>query len=168
MPYSLAELNQMSQKEFVAVLGTVFEETPTIAAEAWNHRPFRDVANLHQTMSRIVNELSQDEQLALIRAHPDLGSRARMAEASVQEQSGVGLDRLSMEEYDRFHSLNHVYRKTFGFPFIIAVKNHTKTSILATFEQRLQNNPDTEQQQALTEIAQIARFRLDNLVSPNQ
>jgi 2-oxo-4-hydroxy-4-carboxy-5-ureidoimidazoline decarboxylase len=164
MPYSLSELNQMSQTEFVAALGAVFEDTPTIAQTAWHKRPFKSLTDLHQSMVDVVEAFTTDEQLALIRAHPDLGSKAKMAEASVKEQSGVGLDRLTAEEYDRFHSLNQAYKDQFGFPFIIAVKNHTKSSILEAFEQRLQNSATAEQTQALTEIYQIAHFRLRDLV----
>jgi 2-oxo-4-hydroxy-4-carboxy-5-ureidoimidazoline decarboxylase len=164
MSFSIQQLNQMSQEAFVAALGTVFEDTPEIARQAWSDRPFQDVADLHQKMVQVVNTMSSDEQLALIKAHPDLGSRAKMAEASVQEQAGVGLDRLSPDEYQRFQSLNQAYQTKFGFPFIIAVKNHTKTSILNAFEQRLQNSTEAEKHQALSEIAQIARFRLEGLV----
>lgn len=166
MSFSIEQLNQMSQEEFVAALGAVFEETPAIARHTWSDRPFRDVADLHQKMVQVVNGMSADEQLALIRAHPDLGSRAKMADASIQEQAGVGLDRLSPDEYQRFQSLNHAYQTKFGFPFIIAVKNHTKASILNAFEQRLKNSIGVEKQQALSEIAQIARFRLDGIVLP--
>lgn len=164
MSYSLNQLNQMNQEAFVEALGTVFEQTPAIAQLAWNSRPFADVADLHQKMIRVVNGLSLDDQLTLICAHPDLGSRVKMAEASVQEQSGVGLDRLSPEEYQRFHQLNQTYRETFGFPFIIAVRNHTKASILEAFEHRLQNDLAVECQQALTEINRIAWFRLQDLI----
>jgi len=164
MSFSIAQLNQMSQAEFVEVLGAVFEETPTIAQKAWGDRPFGDVTDLHQKMVQVVNGMSDDEQLALIKAHPDLGSKAKMAEASVQEQSGVGLDRLSLEEYERFNYLNEAYKTKFGFPFIIAVKNHTRATILEAFEQRLQNSPETEKHQALSEITQIARFRLEGIV----
>ncbi len=164
MAYSIADLNQMNQESFVAALGAVFEDTPTIAQETWNARPFADVDDLHQKMVKVVNEMTSLEKLNLIKAHPDLGSRARMAEASVKEQAGAGLDRLSPEEYERFHNLNQAYKTKFGFPFIIAVKNHTKTSILAAFDQRLTNSKDAEMQQAITEITQIARFRLLDLV----
>lgn len=164
MPYSIADLNHMSQEEFVAALGAVFEDTPKITQIVWNDRPFRNGTELHQKMVAVVQAMSEDEQLALICAHPDLGSKAKMAEASVQEQSGVGLDRLSANEFERFHQLNQRYRDTFGFPFIIAVKNHTKASILEAFEQRLQHDRATEQQQALTEITHIARFRLESLI----
>ena len=83
-----------------------------------------------------------------------------MAEASVEEQAGVGLNHLTPSEYERFEILNRRYKEKFGFPFIVAVKNHTKDSILATFARRLDNTLDQELEQALTEIFQIAQFRL--------
>ncbi|MCG8367308.1 MAG: OHCU decarboxylase, partial [Pseudanabaenales cyanobacterium] len=42
----------------------------------------------------------------------------------------------------------------------MAVKDQTKASILQAFRTRLENHKDPEIQQALSEIAQIARFRL--------
>ncbi|MFE4108147.1 2-oxo-4-hydroxy-4-carboxy-5-ureidoimidazoline decarboxylase [Almyronema epifaneia] len=164
MVYAVTALNQMSQSEFVAVLGSVFEDTPAIAAQVWHQRPFTGIADLHQKMVTIVESLSAAEQLALIRAHPDLGSKAQMAAASVQEQAGVGLNRLSAAEFERFHQLNQAYKTKFGFPFIVAVKNQTKASILQAFEQRLDHSADQERQQAIAEITQIAAFRLATLV----
>lgn len=160
MSYPINTLNQMSQSEFIEVLGSIFEHTPEIAAEAWRSRPFADVQNLHQAMVAIVLQMSEAEQLRLICAHPDLGSKFKMAEASLQEQSTVGLDQLSAAEYDRFQHLNQAYKEQFSFPFIIAVRNHTKDSILNAFEQRLQNNLEVEKKQAIAEIMEIARWRL--------
>lgn len=165
MTYTIAALNQMSQSDFVEALGAIFEDTPSIAYAAWTDRPFATVADLHQKMVKVVQAMPFEQQTTLICAHPDLGSKAKMAEASVQEQAGVGLDRLSPEEFERFHRLNQRYRDTFGFPFIIAVKNHTKASILDAFERRLHHDQKTEQQQALAEIAEIARFRLEGLIT---
>jgi 2-oxo-4-hydroxy-4-carboxy-5-ureidoimidazoline decarboxylase len=150
----------MSQDEFTEALGSIFEHTPEIASESWRSRPFTDVMQLHQTMTAIVNKMNESAQLTLICAHPDLGSKFKMAEASVQEQSTLGLDQLSPTEYDRFQNLNQDYKEKFSFPFIIAVRNHTKDSILAAFEQRLQNNLEVEKQQAIAEIIEIARWRL--------
>jgi len=155
----------MNQEQFVALLGAVYEDTPAIAQQTWHHRPFVDVNDLHQKMVGVVQAMTDSDQLALIQAHPDLGSKTKMAEASVQEQAGIGLDRLTPEEYDRFHALNQAYKTKFGFPFIIAVKNHTKTSILEAFDRRLQNSIATETQQALTEISAIAKFRLQALIA---
>ncbi len=165
MPHSLTELNALPQSEFKQALGEIFEQTPQIAEQAWQLRPFSSVADLHQKMLQVVGRMNKAEQIALIQAHPDLGSKARMADASVQEQAGAGLDRLSAEEFERLHRLNQTYRDKFGFPFIIAVKNHTKASILAAFEQRIANSPAAEQQQALSEIGEIARFRLGDAVA---
>jgi 2-oxo-4-hydroxy-4-carboxy-5-ureidoimidazoline decarboxylase len=150
----------MSQSEFIEVLGSIFEHTPEIAAEAWLERPFADISELHQVMAAIVNKMSEADQLKLICAHPDLGSKFKMAEASVQEQSTVGLDQLSAAEYDHFQQLNDDYKQKFSFPFIIAVRNHTKESILSAFEQRLLNSLETEREQAIAEIIEIARWRL--------
>lgn len=161
---NLNQLNSMDQDEFVAVLGGIFEDTPAIAQQAWEQRPFVNVEALHQCMVEIMNQMTVDEQMLLVRSHPDLGSKVRMAEASMTEQSRAGLDRLTLEEYQCFQVLNQTYQKKFRFPFIVAVKNHTKASILEAFQTRLENSLETEQAQALKEIVQIAGFRLDEIL----
>ena len=70
----------------------------------------------------------------------------------------------SFLEYFNFQQLNQAYKDKFAFPFIVAVKNHTKESILEAFQQRLENSLEAERQQALTEIAKIAKFRLLDLI----
>ncbi len=162
--YTLARLNQMEREEFTTALGEIWEETPEIARKTWFNRPFANFEALYQSMVAIVAQMSEAEQLALIKAHPNLGSKTKMAEASVQEQAGVGLDRLSPQEYERFQSLNQAYKDKFGFPFIIAVRNQTKDSILAAFAARLENSLEREKQQALTEISKIARLRLESIL----
>jgi 2-oxo-4-hydroxy-4-carboxy-5-ureidoimidazoline decarboxylase len=157
---NISNLNQLSQVEFTEALGAIFEHTPEIATQAWLERPFDDISELHQVMAAIVNKMSEADQLKLICAHPDLGSKFKMAEASVQEQSTVGLDQLSAAEYDHFQQLNDDYKQKFSFPFIIAVRNHTKESILSAFEERLSNSLAIEKQQAIAEIIEIARWRL--------
>ena len=164
MQYSLIELNQMSQEAFTEALAAIFEHSPAVARRTWDDRPFASTADLHAKMVAAVNSMTREEKLALIQAHPDLGSKAKMAVASVNEQAGAGLDRLSVAEFDRFQFLNREYREKFGFPFIVAVKNHTKTSILEAFERRLDNSPEAEIQQALAEIYEIARFRLESSI----
>ncbi len=164
MTYTLNDLNQMTQAEFTAALGEIFEHTPAIATQAWEKRPFTSLDNLHQTMVNIVQSMPQEQQLVLIRAHPDLGSRAAMADASVKEQAGAGLNQLTPDEFHQLQTLNQRYTETFQFPFILAVKGHTKASILQSVITRLNNDPDIERTTALTEIAKIARFRLNDLL----
>lgn len=165
MATSIDSLNRMNQADFTAALGEIFEQTPQIAGQTWLRRPFADRADLHQAMLAVVEQLSETQKLALIRAHPDLGSKAKMANASVQEQAGAGLDQLSAAEFERLNRLNQTYRETFGFPFIIAVKHHTKASILDAFEQRIAHSPAAEMAHALAEIAEIARLRLEAQVA---
>ncbi len=160
MIYPLIQIDRMDRSQFVQALGEIFEHTPTVAAQAWYHRPFSSIEDLHQKMMAVVMGFDREQKLALARAHPDLGSKVKMAPASVQEQAGVGLDRLTPDEHARFQQLNQAYLAKFDFPFIIAVKNHTKQSVLAAFDRRLQNSADAELATAIEEISQIARFRL--------
>lgn len=160
MNCTLSQLNRMSQAEFTQALGDLFEHTPDIASQAWGLRPFADLDALHQALVQSMKGLSEARQVDLIDAHPDLATRAQMAEASVREQTTAGLTALSPEEYDQFARLNRSYREKFGFPFIIAVRHHTKHSILAAFESRLRNSVESEKEIALSQIAEIARLRL--------
>jgi 2-oxo-4-hydroxy-4-carboxy-5-ureidoimidazoline decarboxylase len=160
MPYSLDELNQMDQAAFTAALGGVFEDSPAIAAQAWCHRPFPTLTALHRCLVTVMYEGSPVDQLALMQAHPDLGSRVAMTDVSAQEQTQAGLTQLTPREYDRFQTLNRDYRAKFGFPFILAVAGRSSAHILDAFERRLHNSPEVEHQQALAEIAQIAWIRL--------
>jgi 2-oxo-4-hydroxy-4-carboxy-5-ureidoimidazoline decarboxylase len=161
----IAELNKMQRHEFVELLGEIFEGTPAIAFLVWQQRPFENVIALHQCMVSVMRGMTVEEQVLLMRSHPDLGAKVRMAEASVQEQAGVGLDRLTSQEYERFQALNQAYLQRFGFPFIVAVKGHTKESILDDFEARSQNSVAVERDRALAEIEKITWFRLEGILS---
>ena len=164
---TLAALNRADQARFVETLGGVFEHSPWVAEGAWAARPFESVEGLHRAMVGVVEE-AEEKHLGLIRAHPDLAGKAARAgnltAASSQEQAGAGLDRLSDEEYERFHALNDAYKEKFDFPFILAVKGHTKESILSSFEVRLPHSAEEERRTALAEIYKIARFRLEALI----
>jgi urate oxidase/2-oxo-4-hydroxy-4-carboxy-5-ureidoimidazoline decarboxylase len=135
-----------------------------VAAAVFDDRPFASLDALHRAMTAAVRRSSSAARLALIRAHPDLGTRLRLGGASATEQAGAGLDRLSPEAYARFGDLNRRYRERFGFPFIIAVRRHTQASILEAFERRLRHDAPAEVEQALAEIAAIARIRLEEAV----
>ena len=133
----MAEINRLDRAEFVAAVGWVFEDSPWVADRSWPRRPFADVASMHDVMAQQVRDASRDEQLALLRAHPDLGARARMTVASKGEQTGAGLDRLPPDQYARLQSANAHYRERFGFPFLFAVKGSTPAEILDALDERL-------------------------------
>jgi 2-oxo-4-hydroxy-4-carboxy-5-ureidoimidazoline decarboxylase len=161
---TLEQLNQMDSPAFVLALGAIFEHSPWVAAGAWEGQPFESLEQLHTQMVTVVEAAPHSNQLELIRAHPDLGSRAKMADASIQEQKGAGLDSLSAEEYERLLALNTQYKTKFDFPFILAVKGKTKQDILDSLAGRLSNSPEAEFARALQEIYTIAQFRLQALV----
>jgi 2-oxo-4-hydroxy-4-carboxy-5-ureidoimidazoline decarboxylase len=161
---SLADVNAMPADDFVNALGAIFEHSPWVARTVAPSRPFSSVQELHAAMVQAVGDAGPGPQLELIRAHPDLGAKLKMTDQSVSEQAGAGLDRLSPELFERFNRLNDAYKSRFGFPFIIAVGHHTRASILEQFERRLGNDADRERETALLEIAEIARFRLLDLL----
>lgn len=115
----------------------------------------------------VVHAASLEEQLALIRAHPELAGKAAidktLTDASASEQASAGLDRLTPDEFARFHALNGAYRDRFAFPFIICVRLTDKAGILAAMEDRLGNSRDEEIATALTQIGEIVRLRLGDL-----
>jgi 2-oxo-4-hydroxy-4-carboxy-5-ureidoimidazoline decarboxylase len=153
----------------VARFGGVFEESPWIAREAWEARPFGSVDELHAAMVRVVDVAPASARLELIRAHPDLAGKAAIAgeltPESTREQAAAGLDRLTPEQYERITALTAAYRERFGFPFVVCAREHTPDSIIATAARRLEADPDEEEQTALNEIAKIARLRLADLVA---
>ena len=116
-------------------------------------------------MTGEVERATREEQLALLRVHPDLGARARMSEASAGEQAGAGLDQLNPEEYQRLQELNAAYRERFGFPFLYAVKGSTKYDILRALELRLPRRAEEEFREALNQVYRIAWFRLEAVIS---
>jgi 2-oxo-4-hydroxy-4-carboxy-5-ureidoimidazoline decarboxylase len=143
-------------------VSALFEHSPWVEARA-DARP--SSGNRHADLMAVVHEATPEEQLALIRAHPELAGKAAvdgsLTEASAAEQASAGLDRLSPAEFDRFHALNAAYRGKFGFPFIICVRLTDKAGILAAMERRLANDRDTEIAAALEEIGKIVRLRLE-------
>lgn len=164
----IAELNALDRDAFTEALGGIFEHSPWIAAAAWDARPFGDVGALHAAMVAVVGAAPEEARLALVRAHPELAGetmrRRLLTAASTGEQAGAGLASLNAQDAARFDELNRLYRERFGFPFVIAVREHTKEGILAAFTERLGNDAATELRTALAQVARIARLRLEALI----
>jgi OHCU decarboxylase len=157
----------LSKPEFLARFGPVYEASPWVAEAVWSAAEagrLDEREAMAQAMRQVVDAAPRERQLALIRAHPELASRTRMAEASVREQSGAGLDQCTPSEFEAFQRLNAAYNARFGFPFIFAVKGASRAEILAAFEARLANDPQTEFATAIAQIHRIAGFRLADLM----
>jgi len=162
---------QMSRGLFCAVFGGVYEHSPWIAdavCEGPRGPRATSAAELSTIMARVVDDASEDKQLALINAHPDLSGKLAQAKLltpeSTAEQASAGLDALTSEERDRFMALNDAYKSKFGFVFILAVRGKTKADILASFEQRLKHTRAQEFKEALTQIHRIALLRMEQII----
>jgi OHCU decarboxylase len=155
----------MREFEFVRRYGGIYENSPWVAQKA---APLidgsADIDVIARVMADCVDNASRDRRLTLIRAHPDLAGKAAVAgeltDDSRSEQASAGLEQCSPDEYERFQALNSAYRRKFGFPFVMAVRNCSRAQILAAFESRLENDYDEEFENALLEIHKIARLRL--------
>ncbi|MEM9247597.1 MAG: allantoinase PuuE [Pseudomonadota bacterium] len=159
--------SEMDRTTFVDTFGGIFEHSPWIAEAAFEGElgPTHDTAQgLHQAMARVFRAVSEETRLEVLKAHPDLAVKisnaAPLTAASTAEQASAGLDVLNDMERGAFMALNEAYVTTFGFPFIIAVRDHTKMSIMEAFHTRLQNDRDTEFAEACRQVERIAELRL--------
>lgn len=161
-------ISKLTIGEFVEAFGGIYEHSPWVAEEAYaQHDTILSVRELHTAMKAAVAAATQERQMALIKAHPELACKEvdakKLTQASTSEQKGAGLDRCTPEEFAAFQKLNAAYREKFGFPFIIAVKGLDRQKILEAFRKRLENSPDDEFDEALEQIDRIAFFRLMSL-----
>ena len=148
----------------------MFEHSPWIAEATWPQKTFASVEQLHRALCETVENSSEEKQLALIRAHPDLVGKLALAgqltNESTSEQASAGLNQLTPEEVALFQKNNAAYQAKFGFPFIICARLNKKAAILAGFEARLTNSREAEIRAALAEIFKIAELRLRDLILP--
>ncbi|AMS40823.1 MULTISPECIES: allantoinase PuuE [Aminobacter] len=163
--------SRMGRDEFVQRFGSIFEHSPWIAERAFEFElgPAHDSAGgLHNALSRAFRSASESERLGVLTAHPDLAGKLaqakRLTEESTKEQASAGLDALTDAERARFTELNTTYVEKFGFPFIIAVRDNDKASILKAFETRIANNRDQEFLTACKQVERIAWYRLHDLL----
>jgi len=162
----LDAVNAMPLEVFLEAFGDVAEHSPWVARHAAAARPFASRQMMIEAFESATTAAARDAQLALIRAHPDLATKARLTDDSTREQAGAGLNTLSTEEFARFTGLNERYKAKFGFPFIFAVKGATKHQILESFTERVNNSAEDEFAIAIAQICRIFRFRIEDRVAP--
>lgn len=158
---NLADANAAGAAGFADIA----EHSPWVAQHAFRDAPFDTREDMIAAFTMAVHHADPDDQLALLRAHPDLATRAKLTDDSTREQKGAGLDTLTAEEFARFTALNDAYKAKNQFPFIFAVKGATKHQILAGFEARIHHSTEVEFATALEQVCRIIRFRLEDRVS---
>ena len=162
-------MNQFDPGAFKRQFGPVFEHSPWVAERACDRRPFYSVDELHKAMMTVLEQAQRDEQLALIRAHPELaGSEAKEGTLTVDssgEQGRLGFTRLTRQELERMSELNRRYRERHGFPCIVALRLHaTRDSVVSEMERRIGSETEAEIGIALAQIGEITRGRLDKML----
>ncbi|WP_367119354.1 allantoinase PuuE [Yoonia sp.] len=163
--------SEMDHDAFVAAYGGVFEHSAWIADRAHGLElgPAHDTAvGMHNALCRMFRSASEPERLGVLTAHPDLAGKLaaakRLTAESTAEQASAGLDALTDAERAEFAAQNAAYTEKFGFPFIIAVRDHDKASIKAAFAARLQNDRNSEFAEACHQVERIALHRLKDML----
>ena len=159
------KINNLLQSEFIKVFANIFENARWIAEKLHNQKPFNNFEELSSKMLNIFETATKEKQLKILNAHPDLASKTKinlLTPDSLKEQTSVGLDQCTEEEFNEFGKLNDSYKK-FGFPFILAVKGKTKIEILNNFKKRISSDPETEFDEAIKQVKLIASLRLEEL-----
>lgn len=165
--------SRMGRAEFVQHFGSIYEHSSWIAEQAFDAGigPDQDSApGLHAALAHVFRQADDAARLQVLTAHPDLAGKLaaarRLTPESTAEQAGAGLDALTDAERARFSDLNARYVARFGFPFILAVRDHDKAAILETFERRLTHDRDSEFAEACHQVERIAHHRLTDVLMP--
>jgi 2-oxo-4-hydroxy-4-carboxy-5-ureidoimidazoline decarboxylase len=148
-------------------LGSVYEHSPWVAeglvADKELYGRLESISDLGLAMKTIVDQSSYETKLKLLQAHPDLCERVglnQLSQDSQDEQSRAGLQSLTVDELETFNEMNSRYRNRFGFPFILAVRNASKYTVLSALRGRVNNTPEVEFATAMQQVHKIAWMRL--------
>ncbi|MDA9354568.1 allantoinase PuuE [Amylibacter sp.] len=163
--------SKMNRENFIDLYGGIFEHSAWIADNAYDYElsyAHDTATGLHNALCRAFRSAPKELRLKVLRSHPDLAGKLaqakRLTSESTSEQASAGMDSLTDNERKIFTQLNLTYVKKHGFPFIIAVRDHNKASILSTFKTRINNDGDTEFLEACKQVERIAEFRLMDIL----
>ena len=159
------KIEKLSETEFVKAFGNIFENANWIAKKLYK-QPFVNFQDLVKKIIFIFEEANNQVQLEILNSHPDLADKIKIGSLtpdSNEEQSNAGLNQCNEKEFSDFKNLNLIYKKKFGFPFIIAVKGKNKIEILVNFKKRVLSNKKVEFDEAIKQVKKIANFRLEEL-----
>ena len=161
-------INKLSEVQFIKHFSNIFENSQFIAEDLYKKKGdgFNDFEDLTKKMMDIFENTTKEQKLKILNSHPDLANKTKVSsltDDSKKEQQSVGLDSCTKEEFDEFKKLNDLYKKKFGFPFILAVKGKNKNEILNNFRKRVSSEPEIEFDEAIKQVKQIASLRLKEL-----
>ena len=160
------KIDKLSETEFIAVFGNIFENASWIAEKLYKQKPFKNFQDLSQKMISVFDNSNDQNKLKILSSHPDLADKKKIGSLtpdSNKEQNNAGLDQCTEEEFNEFKKLNLEYKNKFRFPFIVAVKERNKSEILVNFKKRILSGKQIEFDEAIKEVKKIANLRLDEL-----
>ena len=160
------KINKLSQSEFTKVFANIFENASWITEDLYNKKPFEDFQDLSSKIMYIFENSTKENQLKILRAHPDLGDKTKIKSLTLdskKEQNNSGLNQCSEKEFDEFKNLNNKYKEKFGFPFIIAVAGKNKLEILNNFKKRITYDINVEFIESKKQVKKIASLRLNEI-----
>ena len=161
---SIDKFNKLSKVEFISIFGNIFEKTEWIAERCYESKPYNNLDELVSKMMKIFENNEKERHLEILNSHPDLAVEKKLTKDSKNEQKNASLNQCTEKEFLEFKKLNEEYKKKFGFPFIIAVKEKNKEEILNSFRQRITNNINLEFEEAKKQVKKIASFRLEEII----
>jgi 2-oxo-4-hydroxy-4-carboxy-5-ureidoimidazoline decarboxylase len=162
---SINSINQLNKSDFLSIFGNIFEKTEWIAEKVFDLKPFKSNDDLFSKMINQYENCDKEQILIILNSHPELAVEKKLTKDSSNEQSGASLNECTFEEFEEFKKLNIEYRTKFGFPFIIAVKGKNKNNILNDFRKRIQNDLNSEFEEAKKQVMKIASFRFNDIAS---
>ena len=160
------KIEKLSETEFTEVFGNIFENASWIAKKLYKRKPFSNFQDLSEKMISIFDHSNNEDKLKILKSHPDLADKTNIGSLtpdSNKEQSGVGLDKCTEEEFNEFKHLNLKYKNKFGFPFILAIKGRDKVEILNDFKKRVLSDKQIEFNEGVEQVKKIANLRLEEL-----
>ena len=166
---TVMEANSLSKEAFVERFAPLFQGARWVAEDAWEkERPFNSIFDLRHAFQTAIYDAPPERQMELIRSYPDLAGRVTgeggLPPLSARDQAAAGLDRLTSQEREAYRRTNEAYKEKFGFPLIVAVREHNKETILENAESRMRHTREQEIMIALGEIVKIANLRLNELI----
>ena len=160
---SINNINKLTKNDFISIFGNVFEKSNWIAEKVYLSIPFNNFTELKDKFMETFESETNESHLKILLSHPDLGVKQKMTVDSKKEQTHSELDKCSKEQIEKFKLLNKNYKQSFGFPFIVCVSGMDRFKILNLFEKRINNNKNSELEEAKIQVKKIALLRLEKI-----
>lgn len=130
-----------------------------LASRRWAH-----AVAAGEPADRAMDQLTDQEWLEAMKAHPRIGERGGDAPKSSELEQGRAMQ-ASAATLAALAAENRRYEERFGHVFLIFASGRSAEEILSELRRRLSNDPAAELEEAKRELRKIALMRLRGLVT---